>query len=137
MVSALHSTISKLRKLKKIFPLIDRFISINFCLKPAWFQETKFIPLKKTDGKGVMNYPLNPLQCSGGDGYNIVFLIVDSLRYDMVDETIMPNVSAFSKNAINFKDHYSGGINTRHGLFSAAFPDPIGIIQRPLNPVLP
>ena len=73
---------------------------------------------KKSDEKGVMNYPLKPLQCSGGEGYNIVFLIVDSLRYDMVDEKVMPNVSAFSKNAINFKEHYSGGINTRHGIFT-------------------
>ena len=56
-----------------------------------------------------MNYPLSKLDCSGGEGYNIVFLVVDALRFDMITEQTMPNVTAFSKNAINFKDHYSGG----------------------------
>ena len=30
----------------------------------------------------------------------------------------MPNVYKFSKQSLVFKDHYSGGINTRHGIFT-------------------
>mgnify|MGYP002226126546 CR=1 FL=1 len=47
-----------------------------------------------------MNYPLSKLDCSGGEGYNIVFLVVDALRFDMITEQTMPNVAAFSKNAM-------------------------------------
>lgn len=98
---------------------INRPLHFNkLLIKTGLVSRDKIYTFKKTDGKGVMNYPLKPLQCSEGEEYNIVFLIVDSLRYDMVDEKVMPNVSAFSKNSINFKDHYSGGINTRHGIFT-------------------
>lgn len=44
--------------------------------------------------------------------------MVDSLRYDMIDPKIMPNVSEFAKDGLVFNDHYSGGINTRHGIFT-------------------
>ena len=39
---------------------------------------------KKPDAQGQMNYPLTELNCIGGERYNIVFLVVDSLRYDMI-----------------------------------------------------
>ena len=73
---------------------------------------------KKPDSKGQMNYPLTELNCTGGEPYNIVFLVVDSLRYDMIKSDTMPNIYSFSQDAINFKDHFSGGINTRHGIFT-------------------
>ena len=44
-----------------------------------------------------MNYPLTELNCIGGERYNIVFLVVDSLRYDMIKPEIMPNVTVFLK----------------------------------------
>lgn len=68
--------------------------------------------------KGLMNYPINPLVCKGGNNYNILFLFVDSLRFDMVAQDTMPNIFEFSSSAIRFPEHFSGGINTRHGIFS-------------------
>ena len=49
-----------------------------------------------------MNYPLSKLDCSGGEGYNIVFLVVDALRFDMITEQTMPNVTAFSNECYKF-----------------------------------
>ena len=69
--------------------------------------------------KNKMNYPLNPLDCSGQvPQYNIVFLFVDALRADMLKQDIMPNAWAFAQENIQFHDHFSGGINTRHGIFT-------------------
>ena len=66
-----------------------------------------------------MNYPLHPLVCKkNGEDFNILFLFVDSLRADMLDKEYMPNTYEISKEGIVFKDHISGGINTRHGIFT-------------------
>jgi len=70
--------------------------------------------------KNGMNYPLEPLNCPQTDSkpMNIVFLYIDSLRFDVLEDKTMPNLWKFSKNAIRFNDHWSGGINTRHGIFT-------------------
>jgi hypothetical protein len=73
---------------------------------------------QKDSGKKNFNYPRSPLSCTGGKRPNIVFIFVDSLRYDMLRKDTMPNVSAFAKDNIVFNDHWSGGINTRHGVFT-------------------
>lgn len=70
------------------------------------------------DNRTGMNYPLHPLKCYRKDGYNILFLFVDTLRYDMLTEEIMPHTSAFAKENVRFNNHYSNGNNTRHGIFA-------------------
>ena len=65
-----------------------------------------------------MRYPLELLKCKGGERFNILFLFVDTLRYDMLTPEVMPKTFAFAKENIQFTDHYSNGNNTRHGIFS-------------------
>lgn len=72
----------------------------------------------QADGSSDMKYPLEPLTCHGGKRYNILFLFVDTLRYDRLTANVMPNTYAFSKKNITFTNHYSNGNNTRHGIFS-------------------
>ncbi len=50
--------------------------------------------------------------------WNIVWLVAESLRADMLDDEIMPASSAFARQATNFRHHYSGGNGTRMGLFA-------------------
>jgi hypothetical protein len=49
---------------------------------------------------------------------NLLFIVVEGLRYDMADEKVMPNVHALGKNGWLFKNHFSGGNATRFGIFS-------------------
>lgn len=71
------------------------------------------------NSKNRMNYPLHPLDCSAQvPKYNIVFLFVDALRADMLRQEVMPNAWAFAQENLRFHDHLSGGINTRHGIFT-------------------
>lgn len=72
----------------------------------------------RAEDSSDMKYPLHPLTCHGGKRYNILFLFVDTLRYDMLTSDVMPNTYAFSKENITFNNHYSNGNNTRHGIFS-------------------
>lgn len=48
---------------------------------------------------------------------NIVFLVIDSLRSDMLTEEIMPNLWNISRNSIKFNNHFSSGNSTRAGIF--------------------
>ena len=113
---ALHN--SYITKVSENLP-ISRPLHFNkILLKTGLVTRDQVYSFKGAPASGSMNYPLKELNCTGGDNYNIVFLMVDSLRYDMIDPKIMPNVSGFAKDGLVFNDHYSGGINTRHGIFT-------------------
>lgn len=48
---------------------------------------------------------------------NIVFLVVDALRSDMLTEENMPNLWNIARNSIKFNNHFSSGNSTRAGIF--------------------
>jgi len=52
---------------------------------------------------------------------NFVFIVVDSLRADMLDPEIMPETWALGKKSAVFRNHYSGGNATRFGIFSMLY----------------
>ena len=49
---------------------------------------------------------------------NVLLIVVDSMRYDMLTPEIMPETWALGKKAAVFRNHYSGGNCTRFGVFS-------------------
>ena len=66
-----------------------------------------------------VHYPLQPLaRAPGHRDWNVVWLVAESLRADMLDPAIMPATSAFAARAADFRSHYSGGNGTRMGMFS-------------------
>lgn len=68
--------------------------------------------------KGNLNYPLNPLQVDKpAKPLNVVWLVSESLRADMLDAEIMPNTWAFAQTAKRFTRNYSAGNGTRVGVF--------------------
>lgn len=68
---------------------------------------------------GSLNYPLAPLDIQPpARPPNIVWLAVESLRFDMLDAKIMPKTWAFSQDALRLEKHYSGGNLTQMGVFS-------------------
>jgi membrane-anchored protein YejM (alkaline phosphatase superfamily) len=69
-----------------------------------------------------LQYPLKPIeQKSDYKKYNIVFLMAESLRADMLNPKVMPQTWAFSQKAIRFNQHYSGGNGTRMAMFAAFY----------------
>ncbi len=67
-----------------------------------------------------LSYPLVPLRVEApAKPPNIVWLVAESLRFDMLDPKIMPRLWAFSSNdALRLEKHYSGGNLTQMGVFS-------------------
>ena len=52
---------------------------------------------------------------------NVLVLVLDSLRGDMLTQETMPRTWAFSQNARVYEDHWSGGNCTRHGIFTLMY----------------
>ena len=65
-----------------------------------------------------LRYPLEPLRCTGGE-LNLLVIMLDSWRYDMLTKTHTPRIEAWAENhASRFEAHYSGGNSSRIGVFS-------------------
>ena len=72
-----------------------------------------------------INYPLHSLQCAKKiKPYNIIFILVDSLRFDSLSEKNMPKLNEFSLENWRFFNHFSGGNATQPGLFSLFYSIP-------------
>ncbi|MDX1803200.1 MAG: sulfatase-like hydrolase/transferase [Alcanivorax sp.] len=73
----------------------------------------------KISTSGVLDYPLHPIQTvKDAPSPNILWLVSESLRADMLTPEIMPNLWKFAQDAHRFTNHYSGGNGTRMGVFS-------------------
>ena len=104
-------------KTREIFPFYQPLTIRRFASKYFGFELKRDI--KIIDKNTFLDYPKKELRLKQvSKKYNIIYLVVDSMRYDMLDKDIMPYTWEFSKNAIVFKNHYSGGNTTRFGIFS-------------------
>lgn len=67
----------------------------------------------------ALAYPTKPLvQSVPKKRMNVVWLVCESLRADMLTPEIMPKTWEFAKSGQRFTQHYSGGNGTRMGLFT-------------------
>ena len=55
------------------------------------------------------------------DAPNIVIILVESMRFDMLDPEISPYMNSFANESWNYKEHYSGGNASRFGIFSLLY----------------
>jgi hypothetical protein len=49
---------------------------------------------------------------------DVVVIVIESLRAELVAEDVMPNLSAMAEEGIHCRYHFSGGNATNHGVFS-------------------
>ncbi len=72
------------------------------------------------DGGSILkNYPANELKFAPeSKRLNIVWLVCESLRADMLSKEFMPNSFALAEKSQHFLKHYSGGHGTRPAMFS-------------------
>ncbi|OKY74195.1 MAG: hypothetical protein BM485_15285 [Desulfobulbaceae bacterium DB1] len=68
---------------------------------------------------GRLTYPLVALQVTKPEKpFNVVWLVAESWRADMLNAEVMPGTWSFAEKSLVFKEHYSGGIGTRMGMFT-------------------
>ena len=68
----------------------------------------------------IDNYPVHPIRRRAErKKYNVVWLVCESWRADMLDPEVMPRTWRFAeKYGVRFTRNFSGGNNTRMGVFS-------------------
>lgn len=90
----------------------------RFLRKRGWLPEVESTPDLARRSDGDFRYPLNPMQCQGSENrMNLLVIVSDGLRADMLKPSVMPFWSNFSQQAQVFKRHYSSGNATRFGVF--------------------
>ncbi len=69
-----------------------------------------------------VNYPLRPIEIDkDAPSPNIFIFLFDAARYSSINKETTPNIYNFSKDALNFTNHISGGDATRFGIFSLIY----------------
>jgi len=85
---------------------------------------------RQLDGQGsgqVLNYPLHPLHCRKGVSLNLLLIVADAMRSDMVQRATAPFLWQYArKDASWFLQHFSGGNSSRMGMFSLFYGLPPG-----------
>jgi membrane-anchored protein YejM (alkaline phosphatase superfamily) len=74
-------------------------------------------------GSGTsLNYPLHPMSCNARqERPNLLFIVIDSWRFDAFSEAATPHVAALAARSLRFTDHVSGGSATRTGIFTLLY----------------
>ncbi len=101
------------------FPLYQP-ITFTKQLKKIGFQPYRKTEFNiKEDEDSELNYPLKKIEAdSNAPEYNIIWLITESLRWDMLNKDIMPKTYNFALKSRYFLNHYTGGNCTRMGMFT-------------------
>ncbi len=66
-----------------------------------------------------VHYPLSPIKIKADSPSPHIFIFMfDAARNSILNKETAPNITHFSKDALNFQNHISGGDATRFGIFS-------------------
>ena len=66
-----------------------------------------------------IDYPKSPLSCrSTPTAPNVLIVVLDSWRADMLDPEVTPNIADFAQSSWRFTNHFSNANSTRMGIFS-------------------
>lgn len=107
-------------KSAKLYPLYQPLTVKHLALNVFKFEVNRETDLKLETETGAIRYPKRPVTFDTlkDRGFNILFIVIDGLRFDMLTPDVMPNTWKFSREALVYRNHYSGGNGTRFGLFT-------------------
>ena len=78
-------------------------------------------------GAESLDYPLAPLRCARQEQLNLVIILIDAMRGDLLGIGVTPNMDQFeAQRASRFSNHFSGGNSSRMGAFSLFYGLPPG-----------
>ncbi len=112
---------------KAYMPVLEASNAFPFYIPFHMNKALKKLGLKAKEGRhfkikiGDVNlcYPLKPIERKENPkNYNIVWLVGESLRTDVLEASIMPETWKFAQKSLFFQNHYSGGNSTRTGVFT-------------------
>lgn len=105
-----------------VFPLYQRLTLNRLFSKVLGVDYGSRAKVDVSGASFLLHYPIEtPRIDRQGARPNILIVVLDSLRSDMLAESTMPRIHAWSKTARVFADHASGGNATRFGVFSLVY----------------
>ena len=118
-ISDLFNRVSIIRY-QKVFPLYQPLTIKRVMEKQFGFKVNREESFKVDSKQKIMNYPKNELksQKSSKQNPNIIVIISDAYRWDMLNDSVSPKIYQFGKKSKVYERHYSGGNASRFGVFS-------------------
>lgn len=110
--------IQNVTRYTKVYPLYQPLTVKGFAKKVLKIDINKEEGIKIT--KNNLDYPKNKITIKYKEDRpkNILIIVIDSLRFDMINDEVTPNIKKISEISQDFQNHYSGGNSTRFGIFS-------------------
>ncbi|MEZ8204487.1 DUF3413 domain-containing protein [Vibrio splendidus] len=105
---------------KRYLPLFYPATSNSMMEKYGWIDEEAIARQKSLtlNRKSDLNYPLSPLKADSVEKpVNIMFLVVDSWRYDTFNADNTPVMWDYAQSGLIFNNHIATGNSTRTGIF--------------------
>ncbi|MGL5335124.1 MAG: DUF3413 domain-containing protein, partial [Enterovibrio sp.] len=107
------------------FPLSYPMTAKSFMEKYGLLDKKEYLRRREAQGEQdneVLRYPLEPLSFTlPAKKNNILLVMVESLRADMLNAQVMPNMTQFAQQHINFAHHFSSGNDSMAGTFGLFF----------------
>ena len=70
---------------------------------------------------GQLRYPLSPVSCRPASSLNLMVILIDALRPDVVNPGLTPTLVDLARESLVFHNHWSGGNSSRMGIFSMLY----------------
>ncbi|MES2997710.1 MAG: DUF3413 domain-containing protein [Pseudomonadota bacterium] len=91
-----------------------------------------FVEINHANAK--LHYPLHSLVYRPTEKpLNIVFILIDTWRFDMLNAVNTPNIYRFAQQSWQFQQHFSGGNGTQPGIFSLFYSLPASYWSATIN----
>ncbi|MFO6424738.1 DUF3413 domain-containing protein [Motilimonas sp. KMU-193] len=102
------------------FPLSYPMTAKSFLIKQGWLDEAEVKAHQhevKTDGRTI-KYPLREVTLNSDHAQlNVVMIVVDALRADMLNADVMPSLNQLATLSTQYKQHFSTGNDADFGLY--------------------
>jgi hypothetical protein len=106
----------------RLFPLYQQLNIRGFASKRLGVKLDEEVRVSVSKEYSKLDYPKRPLETvPPKKPLNILILVVDSFRHDVMSKEVTPDIWAFAGKSTVFRGHYSGGNCTRFGIFSVLY----------------
>ncbi|CAM4120721.1 DUF3413 domain-containing protein [Flavobacterium antarcticum] len=116
---------------KEVFPVYFPLTADSLLLKLGLvdLERSKNKSVATENTSNTIAYPSQPIRSDNPVQKNIIYIVIDTWRWDCMTAEITPNIYAFAKKSIVFDNHMSGSNMTTGGIFSLFYGIPATYFQ--------
>ncbi|GAA4873681.1 DUF3413 domain-containing protein [Ferrimonas pelagia] len=105
-----------------IFPLHYPFTAKSFMARQGLVDDLSLAERERTaKPTHQLNYPIQPLQCHAEQTPDVLMVVVEAWRADLIDINTMPKLLTFAQQSHWFTEHRSGSNDYGYGIYSLLY----------------